>query len=203
MYKSPKGDTCLFIALEGGDRLGKSTQARLLESMLERAGVRVIFDKSPYKDDATYERIYEMLETGDAVRHPVVFQATYGANRRFFQQQLLPTLAGHFDVVLMDRWTLSGRVYGSETGVPEKDTECIQKGLVEPDFTVVFDGTPFPAQDNGDSYETDTSFQRRIRDRYRAWAQRTPDKALLVYANRPKKVVCAEVFEVIRQRLER
>ena len=34
MYRSPKGDTCLFVALDGADRLGKSTQGQLLEDAL-------------------------------------------------------------------------------------------------------------------------------------------------------------------------
>jgi dTMP kinase len=203
MYQSPQGHSCHIVALEGGDRLGKSTQARLLEPALERAKIRGILDKSPYKDGATYDRIYEMLGTGDATRHPVVFQTLYAANRRFFQHRFLPTLAGHFDVVVLDRWILSGLVYGAQAGIPDDVQACIQHGLVVPDLTLVFDGQPFPAPDDDDSYEADQGFQQRIRDGFRSWAQQRPDQALVVGANRPEKIVCAELVGAIQRLLGR
>lgn len=193
MYHSPQGHSCRVVALEGGDRLGKSTQAKMLEAELERAKIKAIVDKSPYKDGATYERIYEMLSSGEATRHPVVFQTIYGANRRFFQHRFLPTLAGHFEVVVLDRWLLSGRVYGAEAGIPDEVTDCIQHGLVEPDLTVVLHGSPFPAEEADDAYEADEGFQRRIRDRFRRWAELNPDRALLVDANRDRKLVCHQI----------
>ena len=201
MYRSPKGDTCLFVALEGADRLGKSTQGQLLEDALERAKVKAILDKSPYKDGATYGRIYEMLETGEAVRHPLVFQTLYGANRRFFQHLYLPTLAVHFDVVVMDRWSLSSRVYGGAAGVPEADTECLLSGLVEPDLTLVFDGEPFASTGEDDAYEADRGFQARVRASYHRWAQETVPGRVLVNANRGREAIRDEVLAAVLQRI--
>ena len=203
MYRSPKGDTCMLVALEGGDRLGKSTQGRLLETALEKAKVRVVLDKCPYKDGVTYERIYEMLDTGEAVKYPVVFQTLQGANRRYFQQRYLPTLASHFDVVLVDRWSLSTRVYGTEAGVPLDVTECVLKDIVEPDLTLVFDGEPFGVVGKDGAYEADGEFQARVRARYRRWAQEGDDDRVLVSANRGTEIIRDELIEIVQRSLRR
>jgi len=200
MYVSPKGHKCFIVALEGADRLGKSTQAKLVEAKMDAVGMRGVLDKCPYKDGVTYDRIYEMLRTGEAKKFPTVFQTMQGANRRAFQKKLLPTLALHFDVVLIDRWSTSTWVYGTQDGVPPETTETILKGLVEPDLVYVFDGEPFAAPDMDDAYEADKEFQVRVRNAYRQFAD-THDNHRLIDANRDKHQICADLMDGIRQLL--
>jgi len=198
MYESPKGHRCFIVALEGPNRLGKSTQAKLVEAGMEAESIRGVVDKCPTKDGVTYDRIYEMLRTGEAVKYPTVFQTFMGANRRAFQMKLLPTLALHFDVVIIDRWNVSTLVYGSEAGVPVETTECILTGIVEPDLVFVFDGEPFAAPDADDAYEADKKFQARLRTGYATWADAHPDISMKVDANRDKRLICADLMEAIR-----
>jgi thymidylate kinase len=200
MYESPKGHRCFIVALEGADRLGKSTQAKLVEAKMEAEGIRGVLDKCPYKDGVTYERIYEMLRTGEAKQHPIVFQTLQGANRRAFQNKLLPTLALHFDVVLIDRWSTSTWVYGTQDGVPPEATEAILSGLVEPDLVYVFDGEQFDAPDADDAYEADKEFQIRVRNGYRQWVQ-DHDNHHLINANRDKHLICDDLMDGIRRLL--
>ena len=181
--------------------MGKSTQARLLESSLEREGISSIVEKAPFKDEATYDRIYDMLRTGDALRYPVVFQTLMGANRHLFQNRYLPNLAWHNDVVVLDRWNVSTLVYGAESGVSEDTTECILKGLVEPDLVLIFDGKPFPSPDEDDAYEADKAFQSRIRQRYVKWGNSNPN-AMFIQANRSQELIQREIVEAIQVRLK-
>lgn len=171
MYISPEGHSCYLVALEGPDRLGKSTQAKLLEDAMKESQIRGIVEKSPYADGPICDRIYQMLYSGEAVSQPVVFQTLMGINRLSWQQQHLPNLAYHFDVIVLDRWSPSTWVYGAESGVPDETTSCVLQGLIEPDLVLVFDGEAFPSPDADDSYEADERFQRNIRQRYRDWAQ--------------------------------
>jgi thymidylate kinase len=201
MFVSPKGHKCFIVALEGPDRLGKSTQAALLETAMETARIRGVFDKCPYKDGVTYERIYEMLRTGEAVKYPTVFQTLQGANRMAFQKTLLPTLALHFDVVVIDRWNVSTLVYGGEAGVPQETTDCILKGIVEPDLVFVFDGEQFDAPDADDAYEADKEFQGRLRRRYAAWADAHPDITVKVNANQDKRLISLDLLDGIKKLL--
>jgi len=199
MYTSPQGNSCFIVALEGPDRLGKSTQAKLVETAMDVEGTRGVIDKCPYKDGVTYKRIYEMLRTGEAVKYPTVFQTLQGANRRAFQHKLLPTLALHFDVVIIDRWNVSTLVYGTEAGVPIETTECILKGIVEPDLVWLFEGEPFAAPDADDAYEADKEFQARLRKGYARWAEAHPEITMRVDANRPKHQICAELMVSLRK----
>lgn len=201
MYESPRGHKCFIVALEGADRLGKSTQAKLVEAKMDAEGMRGVLDKCPYKDGVTYDRIYEMLRTGEAKEFPVVFQTMQGANRRAFQKKLLPTLALHFDVVLIDRWSTSTWVYGTQDGVPKETTEAILKGLVEPDLVYVLDGEPFSAPDMDDAYEADKDFQARVRDAYKQYAWDHQTNHRLIDANRDKHTICDELLDGIKKLL--
>ena len=204
MYESPQGNRCFIIALEGADRLGKSTQAMMLEQAMETRGpFKGIVEKCPDKDGVTYERIYEMLRTGEAVKYPTVFQTLQGANRRFFQLKYLPTLASHFDVVVIDRWNVSTLVYAAEAGVPEEVTDCILDGIVPADLVLLFDGEQFQADDDDDAYEADKDFQRRLRVRYRKWADDHPETTVVVNANRGSEIIHEELITVIQKYLRR
>jgi thymidylate kinase len=199
MYISPKGHRCFLVALEGADRLGKSTQAKLLEEALEKAKVKAVIEKCPYEDGVTYDRIYEMLYTGEAVKFPVVFQTLQGANRRYFLTQL-ETLAWHFDVVVMDRWITSTWIYGTVAGVPLETTACILDGILDPDLVFVFDGDPFPPTSKTDSYEANASFQQQVQERYLHWIETHPDIAVRVKANRKVKTITDELVAIIKER---
>jgi dTMP kinase len=201
VYESPQGHRCFIVALEGPDRLGKSTQASLLEASLEGRGISSIVEKAPFKDEATHGRIYDMLRTGEALRYPVVFQTLMGANRHLFQNRYLPNLAWHNDVVVLDRWNVSTLVYGAESGVPEETTRCILKGLVEPDLVLIFDGEPFSSPDEDDAYEADKAFQSRIRQRYVEWGN-SNSNAMFIKANRRQEMIQREIVEAIQVRLK-
>jgi len=203
MYQSSQGNSCFLVALEGADRLGKSTQAKRLEGLMEKEKLKGIVEKCPFKDGVTYERIYEMLRTGEAVKYPTVFQTLQGANRRYFQNKLLPTFALHFDIVVLDRWNTSTLVYGAEAGVPQETIECILQGIVEPDLVFLFDGTPFASPDADDAYESNKDFQRRLRDHYRAWAQAHPETAVVVNANRGSEIISEELLQTLKERIAR
>ena len=112
--------------------------------------------------------------------------------------KLLPTLALHFDVVVIDRWNVSTLVYGTEAGVPVETTECILKGIVEPDLVFVFDGEQFDAPDADDAYEADKPFQARLRTGFSNWADAHPDITMKVNANRDKHLICEDLMEAIR-----
>lgn len=213
MYTSPTGDTCILIAIEGPDRVGKQTQARMLGNALFGIGpngdqpvgdgkpwwANKVYEV-PWNDGPIYEEIYAMLRDGSAFEFPVAFQTLHAANRRVFQARELPSHAGWADVVILDRWTLSTRVYGACDGVPVEVTDRILKGVIEPDLTLVFDGDPFP-KDELDAYEANTEFQQKVRAEYMRWCDRDPSKYVKIKVDRPALDlhvgVLARVLEVI------
>jgi dTMP kinase len=165
MFNASNGHQCFIVAIEGPDRVGKATQAALLETALTANKHKATVEEIPYDDGVTYKQIYAMLRSGAVNKHPVVFQTLQATNRRIFQKQFLPTLALHYDVLILDRWNLSTRVYGEASGVSREATDLILEGIVEPDVTLVFDGKPFP-KEGLDTWEADLEFQRKVRGLY-------------------------------------
>lgn len=211
MYTSPSGNTCIVIAIEGPDRVGKATQAKMLGHALMGCGPynrdipttktpwwgNKVFEV-PWDDGPIYDEIYRMLEDGTAMKYPVVFQTLHAANRRIFQARELADHASWAEVAILDRWTLSTRVYGTCDGVPVETTERILDGVIEPDLTFVFDGEPFP-KDNLDSYESNNEFQQRVRAEYLTWCDRDPSKYVKINAHRAELEVHAEIFGRVRE----
>ena len=194
------GYSCHLIAIEGPDRVGKATQAKMLEAALNERKIKATVEEIPYDEGVTHPEIYRMLKDGTVNQEPVVFQTLQGINRRYFQTKFLPNLASHFDVVVLDRWNLSTYVYGKASGVVEATTAAILKGVVEPDVTLVFDAPPFP-KEGLDVWEADNVFQKRVREGYRDWCERDPKQFVKIDAGRPKDEVHQSVLEVVLPRL--
>jgi dTMP kinase len=196
MYTSPEGNRCHLVAIEGPDRVGKATQATMLRDSLVARGMKAIVEEIPYDDGVTHAEIYRMLREGEAMKYPEVFQWLQGMNRRIFQKIRLSSLASEYDVVVLDRWNLSTRVYGGCDGVSERTTENILRRVVEPDVYLVFDADPFP-KENLDSYEKDLEFQRRVRREYLSWCEKDPQRFVKIDAGRPLDEVHHDVLEVV------
>lgn len=200
MFKSTSGHSCFLVSIEGPDRVGKATQAKLLEEGLNDKGYKTTLEEIPYNDGVTYPEIYRMLKDGTVNLEPAVLQTLHAINRRFFQHSYLPNLATHFDVIVLDRWNLSTYVYGSVSGVSQEVTENLLKGIVEPDLVIVLDGNAFP-KNNLDVWEADSEFQQKVRAGYRSWCERRPDHFVKIDANSTKMHVHQQVMEQVLRRL--
>lgn len=189
------GSPCFLVALEGPDRLGKSTQAKEMHRVFceeGRSGLKASVVKIPYKDEYTYDRIYEMLFSMEAVSYPEVFQSFQALNRHIFQKDVLPKLVEENDVIILDRWNLSTEVYGAASGVSMGATLAMLKGIYPPDLTLVFTGSPFLMETEKDSYEANERFQEKVRAGYADAIARRPG-VVEIHANRPKEVVTADL----------
>lgn len=207
---------CSLVVIEGPDKVGKQTQTRMLVEALSNRVARTVVDKGPldkprnlkveseeipYNDGNTHTKIYEMLANGDALVHPEAFQTLQAANRMIWQKTILPTLAHHHDVLILDRWNISSWVYGRAGGCSEAMLECMLDPIVDPDLVFVFDGEPFNTPDRADdSYEKNKEFMQTVREQYRRWVQENTDIAVSINANQPHKVVHEElVWHCIRR----
>lgn len=157
-----------LVVFEGPDNVGKETQSKLLANALQAQGVNAI-RVEPTKESHPSGRklIYSMLDSGAAKRRPNTFQFVQFLNRMYFQYVKLPKLLKKHDLVILDRWALSGFVYG--------EAECISPGLNQwmynrarkADLVMVLSGTSYKRAGNDDSYERDTSLQIKVKVAYR------------------------------------
>lgn len=161
-----------LIVFEGADSCGKGTQSTLLAEVLGVRGlkcIRVEPTKSSHPLGKRY--IYGMLASGAAKRHPTMFQLVQFANRMYFQFCKLPKLRREHDVVILDRWALSGFVYGHAENIDPLLNSVMFKLCVEPDLTLVMTGKSYRREASDDSYEKDSILQSRVKTAYRNIAQ--------------------------------
>lgn len=155
---------CLIVALEGPDKMGKTTQAKAVAKALSGS----FYQKIPAKDGVTFDKIYNMLDTGEAVAYPHFFQSMNGINRMLWQKQQLPKISQDHDIIILDRWRASTIVYGMGVGMTREQCDIVIKDLIEPDLTFVFTGTPFDRVEEGDdAYEADRNLQENVRQGYK------------------------------------
>ena len=193
----PVSSNCRIIVIEGPDKVGKQTQTAMLVESLRGLGVKVATAEIPYNDGPIYNRIYEWLRNGVALKYPEAFQTYQVANRLVWQGDVLPKLAQNNDVIIMDRWNISAIVYGRGSGLSEEQVQdiIVNSGLVEPDLVFVFDGEPFITPDReDDSYERNMELRRKVREGYMRWADENSDIALKVPANRPREDVANDLL---------
>ncbi len=177
-----------FIVLEGPDRCGKSTQAKLLVNYLIEQGKDVLLTREP-GGTATAERIRQMvLEPGTNIT-PMAELFLYEASRaQHTQEKILPALeAGK--IVICERYTMSTCAYqGYGRGIDLKIIDTLNKiatlGLV-PDLTLVFLMSDKYFTERGEYLfsdrleQEDLAFRQKMRKGYLEMIQRTPNAYLV------------------------
>ncbi len=181
-----------FIVLEGPDRCGKSTQAKLLYNYFLARGYDVLLTREP-GGTPTAERIRQIvLEPGLDVR-PMAELFLYEASRsQHTQEKILPALeAGK--IVICERYTMSTCAYqGYGRGIDLKTIETLNQvatlGL-KPDLTLVFLMSDKYFTERGEYLfsdrleQEDLAFRQKMRQGYQELIARTPN-AYLVDADR-------------------
>lgn len=197
-----------FIALEGGEGAGKSTQARRLAETLRASGHEVVQTREPGGSPGA-EEIRKLLVTGDAARWTPLTEALlmYAAREDHLHATIRPALA-RGAVVISDRFADSSEAYqGAGGGVPLETLNALRSAVVgpdEPDLTLVFDlaveaGLARAEARGGDArFESKgTAYHQRLRDAYLAIAARRKDSTVLIDAAQNEDAVA----EAIRLRV--
>src|SRR5262245_58633182 len=135
-----------FITFEGGEGVGKSTQATLLVAGLAKHGVDAILTREPGGSPFA-ERVRAILLDPAMHPHGALAEALlfYAARADHLQHTIAPHLAAGRWVVC-DRFSDSTRVYqGSAGGLAPEVLEALDQLVVddyEPDLTVLLDLDP-------------------------------------------------------------
>lgn len=212
-----------FIAFEGLDGCGKSTQLEKLAAVLRAEGIDVLTTREP-GGTAIGERIRAvLLDSRTAGLDPWTELALMFASRAQQLAQVVRPALSEGRWVLCDRFTDSteayqggGRQLGSEPVLQMHRILC--QGLW-PDLTILMDSdvdhsvkrarrrnaaaannsVPDENRFERESY----SFFTRVRDGYHAIAKREPQRVAMVDARRPPEVVHPEIVGLVRERLLR
>ena len=108
-----------FLTLEGGEGVGKSTQARLLVAALESHGVHAVLTREPGGSDGA-EAIRSLLMQGDVRRWSAHAEALlFAAARADHVEKVIQPLVGSGSWVICDRFIDSTRAYQGAQGVDD------------------------------------------------------------------------------------
>ena len=192
----------LFIAFEGGDGAGKSTQVALLREALETAGRTVMVTRQPGGTDLGRE-IRDLVLHGAHVA-PRAEALLFAADKAHHVDQLIRPALDRGEVVLTDRYTDSAVAYqgaGRDLGAEEiHDLNMWAVDHLVPDLTVVVDVSAEEGRrrrgDVHDRLEAEAdAFHQAIRAHYLAMAQGNPERYLVVDGTLAPDAIHAQVVE--------
>ena len=195
---TPRG---ALIAFEGLDQSGKQTQARRLRGRLEAVGRRVRALTFPNYETPLANEIARAL-AGDRDYAADVLQLLFVANR----YESRPRIEHWVDegvVVICDRYLASSVAYGAAQGLDPAWLFEVQRGLPQPDLTLLLDIPPDTAVKRKamgrDRFERDLDLLTRVRAAYRAQSERPAWVCL--DGDRPADEVELDVVRIVRERL--
>ena len=195
----------LFIAFEGGDGAGKSTQVALLREALETAGRTVTVTRQPGGTDLGRE-IRDLVLHGAHVA-PRAEALLFAADKAHHVDQLIKPALDRGEVVLTDRYTDSSVAYqgaGRDLGAQEiHDLNMWAVDDLVPDLTVVVDVSAAEGRRRrGDVHDRleaeEDTFHEAIRAHYLAMAQGNPQRYLVVDGTLAPEAIHALVVERLR-----
>ena len=177
--------TGVFIAFEGPEGAGKSTQLKSLQRRLQAAGLGPVVTKEP-GGTTLGERIRELvLLEPDLAIAPLSEFLLYSASRAQLIQDVIKPALAEGKLVLCDRFAGASVAYqGYGRGLPLDFIHTVTQqatGGLEPDLTLLFDLDPelglarVARRGQKDRLEgADLAFHRRVREGFLEQAKVNP-----------------------------
>lgn len=203
----------LFIALEGIDASGKSTQVKRLCDEFEKDGKKVIV-KHPFEGEIG--QFIRRILSGETTVHTVALQYLISANRHVQQQEIIEHLKKG-DHILIDRYVWSAVVYGifdkgdgdfkkSENWLLlEQSILSMYHQFLMPDVTFYLDISPETAvarlgsmDKEKEIYEDETKI-REITHIYKQVISDFPDEFVIIDGEKTVEQITEEMMKKIRE----
>lgn len=206
-----------FITLEGGEGVGKSTQAALLQAGLKQRGIDAVITREPGGTPfAEAVRDFILRGSRDTPGTPLAETMMFFAARADHVSRLIAPALATGRWVICDRFTDSTRAYqGAASGLADDAILAIDRiavGATQPDLTIMMD---LPAGDGlrradirrGDDEARDTfeartlAFHERIRAGFLDIARREPVRCAVVDAAGAPDAVARAIWAAVCERL--
>ena len=128
----------VLVQVEGTDGVGKTTVVNLLREELDKENVKVKVLVFPSRETKIGSIIDEMLKKRKFEwNEAVIFQLLQIANRLEFYKEIERWREKKDGVLILDRYVLSGLVYGKLDGVPYNSLMTLQLLLPPPQLNIV------------------------------------------------------------------
>jgi len=191
----------LFVTIEGIDRSGKTTQARLL---CEALGADALAVREPGGTPAG-ERIRELLKDPSVALTPEAEALLFAAARAQLVADVIRPALDEGRVVVSDRFLDSSLAYqGAGRGLGVEEVANINRwatGGLTPDLTILLEIDPSAAAaraGEADRFEEEgAALQREVGAAYDRLAAADPARWRRVEADRPPRAVHADVVAAV------
>ena len=194
----------VFIAFEGGEGAGKSTQVKRLQEWLTNEGLvaRTTFEPGATPSGSGIRAI--LLDRSHTAISPRSEALLYAADRAQHVHDVLRPALDSGEVVITDRFVDSSLAYqGAGRTIPLDDVRMLSRwatGGLQPDLTILLDLPPETglARARGrsvaDRMESESlDFHQRVRQTFRALAESDPDRYLVLDATQGADELAAAI----------
>ena len=182
----------IFIAFEGGEGIGKSTQANMLKQWLEQEGESVVLSREPGGTDLGIEIRKILLSHSTGEISPRAEALLYAADRAHHVFSVIRPALANGQVVISDRYFDSSIAYqGAGRVLSPSEVARISRWATEslfPTLTIIID---LPAEIgisrllNPDRLESEPlAFHERVRQEFLQIARLDPERYLVVDGTR-------------------
>jgi dTMP kinase len=202
------GPAGLFLAFEGGEGVGKTTQARLIAIWLREQGYDVVTTNEPGATKVGMRLRALLLDTAHAGMSPHSEALLYAADRAEHVAKVIDPALERGAVVITDRYIDSSLAYqGAGRGIPTADIARLNSWATDgrtPDLTVLLDMPPEIGRSrharSADRIEAEPlEFHRRVRAGFLVLARAEPDRYLVLDAARPTQEITEQIKDKIRE----
>lgn len=208
---APRG---LFVTLEGGEAVGKSTLAGHLKAALEQAGANVALTREPGGSPLAERVRALLLDAGTGAGRSALTEVLlfFAARSDHLDHTIRPALR-RGDWVICDRFTDSTRVYQSIAagGAEEALIADLERRVVAgtaPDITLVLDLSVEAARARlaargvqPDAFERKPpDFHEQVRQAFLTIARREPDRCRVIDAGASAEEVAASALAAVLER---
>lgn len=210
-----------YIAIEGIDGSGKTTQIAALSSYFEKVGDSVVATREPRKEEGVVGELIQKILHGKTTIPPIAFQYLFSAERSIHHAELIIPSLEKGNVVLSDRCFWSAVPYG----IMDRDGEVsdqfgdwllvsqsilsIYHQFIVPDITIYLDVPLSLAMSRlrheqareKEIYETEEQLKKTIKG-YNWLLQKFPKEFTVIDASKSVEEVTTEILSVINKQIQ-
>jgi dTMP kinase len=203
----------LFITVEGGEGVGKTTNLETLKQWMQAQGIPYVLTREPGGTPLAEDIRHLLLDKREeSVSATAELLLIFAARAQHLQQVIEPALsAGQW--VLCDRFTDATYAYqGGGRGMPPAgiaQLETLVQGELRPDLTLLFDAPVEVGMARAgkrgelDRFELEqAAFFEQVRQSYLVRARAEPGRFRMVDTDRPLDEIARELKSVMNLFLE-